>query len=61
MTEALAHSLRNEDGARITGAAGDITENRPAPPRWHPDHKTPFEHFLNAGQAATIADEQQRE
>ena len=111
LTEALAHSLRNEDGARITAhllvpgstftgmtrqgraekppgawtpdqvvdmliagmsqgdfyiicpdndvtravdnrrilwAAQDITENRPALSRWHPDHKAGFEAFLNA-------------
>ena len=109
MTEALAHSLRNEDGARISAhllvpgstftsmtrggrtekpagawtadqvvdmliagmnqgdfyiicpdndvtraidnrrilwAAGDITENRPALSRWHPDYAAEFEAFL---------------
>jgi NAD(P)-dependent dehydrogenase (short-subunit alcohol dehydrogenase family) len=114
MTEALAHSLRNEDGARITAhllvpgstftgmtsggrtekplgawtpdqvvamlidgmsqgdfyiicpdndvtraidnrrilwAAQDITENRPALSRWHPDYKAGFEAFLNTPEA----------
>lgn len=35
------------DNRRILWAAGDITENRPALSRWHPDHKTEFEQFLN--------------
>jgi NAD(P)-dependent dehydrogenase (short-subunit alcohol dehydrogenase family) len=111
MTEALAHSLRNEDGARITAhllvpgstftamtrggrtekppgawtpdqvvdmlvagmgqgdfyiicpdndvtraidnrrilwAAQDITENRPALSRWHPEHAAAFEAVLNS-------------
>jgi NAD(P)-dependent dehydrogenase (short-subunit alcohol dehydrogenase family) len=111
MTEALAHSLRNEDGARITAhllvpgstftamtrggrtekppgawtpdqvvdmlvagmgqgdfyiicpdndvtrgidnrrilwAAQDITENRPALSRWHPEHAAAFEAFLKS-------------
>lgn len=30
------------DRARITWAAGDITENRPALSRWHPDYYDQF-------------------
>jgi NAD(P)-dependent dehydrogenase (short-subunit alcohol dehydrogenase family) len=36
------------DVRRIQWAAGDITENRPALSRWHPDYKTAFEQFLHA-------------
>lgn len=36
------------DARRIQWAAGDITENRPALSRWHPDYKTAFEQFLHA-------------
>ncbi len=35
------------DNRRILWAAGDITENRPALSRWHPDYKAEFETFLN--------------
>jgi NAD(P)-dependent dehydrogenase (short-subunit alcohol dehydrogenase family) len=34
------------DNRRILWAAGDITENRPALSRWHPDFKEAFERFL---------------
>jgi NAD(P)-dependent dehydrogenase (short-subunit alcohol dehydrogenase family) len=37
---------REVDNRRITWAAQDITENRPALSRWHPDYKEPFERFL---------------
>jgi NAD(P)-dependent dehydrogenase (short-subunit alcohol dehydrogenase family) len=37
---------RETDNRRITWAAQDITENRPALSRWHPDYKEPFERFL---------------
>ena len=37
---------REIDNRRITWAAQDITENRPALSRWHPDYKEPFEQFL---------------
>jgi len=36
------------DNRRIIWAAQDITENRPALSRWHPDYKDAFEAFLNA-------------
>lgn len=39
---------REVDVRRIQWAAGDITENRPALSRWHPDYKTAFEQFLHA-------------
>ena len=39
---------REIDERRIQWAAGDITENRPALSRWHPDYKTAFEQFLHA-------------
>ena len=38
---------REVDVRRIQWAAGDITENRPALSRWHPDYKTAFEKFLH--------------
>jgi NAD(P)-dependent dehydrogenase (short-subunit alcohol dehydrogenase family) len=34
------------DNRRVLWAAGDITENRPALSRWHPDFKPAFERFL---------------
>ena len=34
------------DNARITWAAQDITENRPALARWHPDYKDAFAAFV---------------
>jgi NAD(P)-dependent dehydrogenase (short-subunit alcohol dehydrogenase family) len=37
---------RDIDNRRITWAAQDITENRPALSRWHPDHKSAFDRFL---------------
>jgi len=39
---------REIDNKRIRWAAGDITENRPALSRWHPDYKDAFEQFLRA-------------
>ena len=36
---------RAVDERRIAWAAGDITENRPALSRWHPDFKTAFAEF----------------
>jgi NAD(P)-dependent dehydrogenase (short-subunit alcohol dehydrogenase family) len=38
---------REIDNKRITWAAQDITQNRPALSRWHPDYKAEFERFLN--------------
>jgi NAD(P)-dependent dehydrogenase (short-subunit alcohol dehydrogenase family) len=35
------------DNRRILWAAQDITQNRPALSRWHPDYKSEFETFLN--------------
>jgi NAD(P)-dependent dehydrogenase (short-subunit alcohol dehydrogenase family) len=37
---------RDIDNRRITWAAQDITENRPALSRWHPDYSAAFEQFL---------------
>lgn len=37
---------REIDNRRITWAAQDITENRPALSRWHPDYSAAFERFL---------------
>jgi hypothetical protein len=37
------------DNRRITWAAQDITKNRPALSRWHPDYKAEFEQFLKTG------------
>lgn len=34
------------DSRRILWAAGDVTENRPALSRWHPDYQSAFERFL---------------
>jgi NAD(P)-dependent dehydrogenase (short-subunit alcohol dehydrogenase family) len=36
------------DNKRMLWAAQDITENRPALSRWHPDYKDAFEAFLNS-------------
>jgi NAD(P)-dependent dehydrogenase (short-subunit alcohol dehydrogenase family) len=38
---------RDVDNRRIAWAAGDITNNRPALSRWHPDYKSEFEASLN--------------
>jgi NAD(P)-dependent dehydrogenase (short-subunit alcohol dehydrogenase family) len=38
---------RDVDNRRIAWAAGDITNNRPALSRWHPDYKSEFEAYLN--------------
>lgn len=37
---------RDIDNKRITWAAQDITQNRPALSRWHPDYSAAFEQFL---------------
>jgi NAD(P)-dependent dehydrogenase (short-subunit alcohol dehydrogenase family) len=37
---------REIDNRRITWAAQDMTENRPALSRWHPDYSAAFERFL---------------
>ena len=39
---------REIDNRRILWAAQDITQNRPALSRWHPDYKAEFERFLQA-------------
>jgi NAD(P)-dependent dehydrogenase (short-subunit alcohol dehydrogenase family) len=39
---------RTVDEKRILWAAGDITENRPALSRWHPDYQAAFAEFLRA-------------
>jgi NAD(P)-dependent dehydrogenase (short-subunit alcohol dehydrogenase family) len=39
---------RDIDNRRIAWAAGDITNNRPALSRWHPDYKAEFDAFLHA-------------
>ena len=38
---------RDIDNRRIAWAAQDITENRPALSRWHPDYKSVFDRFLH--------------
>lgn len=38
---------RDIDNRRITWAAQDITENRLALSRWHPDYKSAFDRFLH--------------
>lgn len=40
---------RDIDNRRITWAAQDITENRPALSRWHPDYNEAFARFLASG------------
>ncbi|MDY7525569.1 SDR family NAD(P)-dependent oxidoreductase [Sphingomonas sp. 10B4] len=35
-----------QDSKRIAWAAGDVTENRPALSRWHPDWKDPFAAYM---------------
>ena len=42
---------RETDNKRILWAAQDITQNRPALSRWHPDHKDRFEAFLKTPEA----------
>ena len=34
------------DRRRIEWAAADLTENRPALSRWHPDHEAAFAAFI---------------
>jgi NAD(P)-dependent dehydrogenase (short-subunit alcohol dehydrogenase family) len=43
---------RAVDEKRILWAAGDITENRPALSRWHPDFEAAFAAFLRASDEA---------
>ncbi len=38
---------RDIDNRRIAWAAGDITNNRPAMSRWHPDYTDAFQTFLS--------------
>jgi hypothetical protein len=38
---------REIDNRRILWAAQDITENRPALSRWHPEYKAAFDRFLH--------------
>jgi NAD(P)-dependent dehydrogenase (short-subunit alcohol dehydrogenase family) len=40
------------DGRRILWAAQDITKNRPALSRWHPDYKAEFDAFLRGEDAS---------
>ena len=40
---------RETDVKRMTWALGDITENRPALSRWHPDHAEAFKAFMARG------------
>jgi NAD(P)-dependent dehydrogenase (short-subunit alcohol dehydrogenase family) len=40
---------REIDNRRILWAAQDITQNRPALSRWHPDYSEAFAHFLRGG------------
>ena len=37
---------REIDNKRVAWAAGDITENRPALSRWHPDYKDAFAAYM---------------
>lgn len=39
---------RDIDNARITWAAQDLTQNRPALSRWHKDHAQPFKDYMAA-------------
>jgi hypothetical protein len=39
---------REIDNRRILWAAQDITQNRPALSRWHPDYNEAFEQFLRS-------------
>jgi NAD(P)-dependent dehydrogenase (short-subunit alcohol dehydrogenase family) len=41
------------DNRRIQWAAEDITRNRPALSRWHPDYKDAFDAFMNAPAATS--------
>jgi NAD(P)-dependent dehydrogenase (short-subunit alcohol dehydrogenase family) len=38
---------RNTDNRRVLWNAGDITENRPALSRWHPDYKQAFAEWMS--------------
>lgn len=39
----------DQDAKRIAWAAADITENRPALSRWHPDHAAAFARYMEQG------------
>jgi NAD(P)-dependent dehydrogenase (short-subunit alcohol dehydrogenase family) len=43
---------RATDERRILWAAQDITQNRPALSRWHPDYESAFDRFLHASDEA---------
>ena len=45
-------STREVDHRRILWAAEDITRNRPALSRWHPDHAAEFAAFLEGPKPA---------
>lgn len=42
-------TTRETDNRRVLWNAGDITENRPALSRWHPDHKQAFDDWVAQG------------
>ena len=44
---------REIDNRRITWAAQDITENRPALSRWHKDYEAKFAEYLKSGLAGS--------
>ncbi len=43
------------DRLRIEWAAGDLTHNRPALSRWHPDYEAAFAAFMKEGLEAGSA------
>ena len=43
---------RELDQLRIKWTAEDITENRPALSRWHPEYKSLFEEYVRDGLAS---------
>jgi hypothetical protein len=44
-------TTREVDQLRITWAAADIAEGRPALSRWHPNYKALFEEYMKEGLA----------
>ena len=42
-------TTREVDNARVLWSTGDITENRPALSRWHPDYKQAFADWMQTG------------
>jgi NAD(P)-dependent dehydrogenase (short-subunit alcohol dehydrogenase family) len=42
-------TTRETDNRRVLWNAGDMTENRPALSRWHPDHKQAFDDWMAQG------------